>query len=237
MGEVLLEAEGIGKRYGRRVALDGFELTLGSGEIHGLLGPNGSGKTTALHILTGLLGADGGTVTIGGDPIDETSSRRNFGFAPDDLPLPGALTGLEYLQLHDSLRGRSDFPSTDTLIAEFGLTDELGKAVADYSHGMRRKLQVVAAVMHEPRVLVLDEPYRGLDPYASAALRDLILDVAAGGGAVLIATHDLLRAERDCHRVTLLDHGVTVLQDDVDALIGPDCTLEHVFLERTAVAA
>ncbi|NQX27775.1 ABC transporter ATP-binding protein [Microbacteriaceae bacterium VKM Ac-2854] len=234
----VLDVFNITKRYGEVAAIDNFSLTVERGQIHGLLGPNGSGKTTSLHIVTGLLRADSGTVTICGEPIESKKSRAYMGFAPDDLPLPGSLTGREYLAFHDAMRSRHDRLRAAELIRALGLGKDLNKQIAQYSHGMKRKVQVIAALVHQPDVLILDEPFRGLDPDAAAVLRSLIVSFARSGRAVLIATHDLLRAERDCDQVTILSKGATVATGSPQALV-LGCkaaeNLEDVFLTVTGL--
>jgi ABC-2 type transport system ATP-binding protein len=203
-----------------------------------LLGPNGSGKTTSLHILTGLITADQGTVTVCEEPIESKESRSKMGFAPDDLPLPGTLTGREYLDFHDAMRSRHDRLRAAQLIRALGLSRDLDKQINQYSHGMKRKIQVVAALSHAPEVLILDEPFRGLDPDAAAVLRNLITSFARSGRAVLIATHDMLRAERDCDRVTILSKGITVASGSPRDLVENTpaaLDLEGVFLNVTGL--
>jgi len=236
----ILDAHALVKRFGRRTVLDDVAIAIDAGAIHGLLGPNGSGKTTCLSLITGLLEPDGGTIVVDGLDVSSPASRLRFGFAPDDLPLPGALTGREYLALHDALRARDDRERATELADLLRLDDALDRPVADYSHGMRRKLQLVAAVMHEPRLLVLDEPFRGLDPEAATILRALLVGFAGAGGAVLVATHDLLRAERDCDAVTILDGGAVVAAGSPAELRArhPGArSLDDVFLEVTGRAA
>jgi ABC-2 type transport system ATP-binding protein len=236
----ILDAHALTKRYRRTTVLRDVSIEIEAGAIHGLLGPNGAGKTTCLHLVTGLLEADGGGVLIGGADVAVPASRRLFGFAPDDLPLPGALTGREYLALHDALRERDDRARAAELADLLRIADALDRPVGDYSHGMRRKLQLVAAVMHDPLLLVLDEPFRGLDPESAVALRALVIAFARAGRAVLIATHDLLRAERDCTAVTILDHGSVVASGSPARLLAdhPHArTLDDVFLAVTGRAA
>lgn len=233
-----VDARGVGKRYGKQVALSDFSLRLEAGKIYGLLGPNGSGKTTGLHILTGLLTPTEGSVLIGGVPITEKRSRDLYGFAPDDLPLPVALTGREYLEFHHAMRRRKDGPRARDLADLFGLADDLDKQVGQYSHGMRRKLQVIAALSHEPQIVILDEPFRGLDPDAAAALRDVLTGFSRSGRTVLIATHDLLRAERDCDEVTILANGRVVATGSPQALLaqhGGIPNLEGLFMSVTGL--
>jgi ABC-2 type transport system ATP-binding protein len=232
----VMTAQQLSKRYGKRVALDQVSLSVSAGAIHGLLGPNGSGKTTALHVITGLIEPDSGAVEVDGLNITEKLSRANLGFAPDDLPLPTALTGREFLTLHDALRSRDDRDRAELLAEALGIGADLEEMVGNYSHGMQRKIQLIAAVMHNPALLILDEPFRGLDPESAATVRGLIFRFVSGGGGVLIATHDMLRAERDCHAVSILARGRIVASGAPSELIaahpGSD-NLEGAFLRAT----
>jgi ABC-2 type transport system ATP-binding protein len=235
----ILDAHALTKRYRRTAVVADVSIAIEPGTIHGLLGPNGSGKTTCLHLITGLLEADHGTVLIGGLDVANRASRALFGFAPDDLPLPGALTGREYLAVHDALRARDDRGRAAELAELLRIDDALDRPVGDYSHGMRRKVQLVAALMHDPLLLVLDEPFRGLDPESAVALRALLVAFARAGRAVLVATHDLLRAERDCAEVTILDRGSIIASGSPGFLLAKHPrtrTLDDVFLEVTGRA-
>ncbi|TPX02440.1 ABC transporter ATP-binding protein, partial [Schumannella luteola] len=157
---VLLDAERISLTRGSRRVLQPVDLRVRAGRSHALLGPNGAGKTTTLGILTGLLPPTTGRVEVDGLDLREPAARALVGYAPDDLPLPAALTGAEYLTLHDRLRRRDDRARAAELCALLGIRDSLARQISEYSHGMRRKLQFVAAVVHDPLVLILDEPYR-----------------------------------------------------------------------------
>jgi ABC-2 type transport system ATP-binding protein len=209
---VLLEAEGITLTRGSRTVLQPVDLRVRAGRPHALLGPNGAGKTTTLNILVGLLEPTAGCVRVEGIDIREPAARSLVGYAPDDLPLPGALTGREYLRLHDRLRRRDDRERADALCTLLGIRDSLDRQIVEYSHGMRRKLQFIAAVMHDPLVLVLDEPYRGLDPRAAAFVHRYLEGFVSAGRALLVATHDLARAERDSSWVWLIDGGAVVAE-------------------------
>ncbi|WP_186317552.1 ABC transporter ATP-binding protein [Curtobacterium sp. 9128] len=231
--EAVLRVRQISKRYRKDVALQELDLEIPAGEIHGLLGSNGSGKTTALHMITGILSADSGTVQHMGIPLAETASRLQFGFAPDDLPLPLGLTGSEFLQLHDAFRDRRDFSRAEEYAGVFGVRDALSRPMAAYSHGMKRKLQLVAALMHEPSLLILDEPFRGLDPQTSGVLEDAITFFTAAGGSVLMATHDLLRAQHHCDSLTILHRGHKVVSGAPKALIHEYGSLHACFTSST----
>ncbi len=233
----LLQVARVSKRYRKTLALHEVSFDLASGGIYGLLGPNGSGKTTCLHLITGLIQPTRGTITLGGIAVQDKRSRFLLGFAPDDLPLPASLTGREYLDLHDRLRGRDDRHRAQALAAALGIDDDLHRQISEYSHGMKRKIQIIAAAMHRPELLILDEPFRGLDPDSAFVLRDLMESFTASGRTILIATHDMLRAERDCrtvfilHKGELLDSGPPVgLRKKYGA-----SDMETVFLEATGV--
>lgn len=235
--ETVLRVRQISKRYRRDVALLDLDLEIRAGEIHGLLGSNGSGKTTALHIITGIIPADRGTVHHLGIPLTEPASRLQFGFAPDDLAVPLGLTGTEFLQLHDSFRSRADFSRAEEYAEVFDVHDALSRPMAAYSHGMKRKLQLVAALMHEPSLLILDEPFRGLDPQTSAVLEDAITFFTTTGGSVLMATHDLLRAEHHCHSLTMLHRGSTVARGVPKNLVHEHGSLHACFTNSTGTQA
>lgn len=235
----ILRAHAVTKRYRDTTVLDGFSVEVRAGEVHGLLGPNGSGKSTALHVIAGLIPADDGVVMIEGVPVDRKQSRRHLGFAPDDLPLPTTLTGAEYLDFHAAMRRVDDHGRRDRLVSALAMEASLNRPVGEYSHGMKRKIQLIAATVHGPELVILDEPFRGLDPDAGAVLRHLVREIASSGRAVLMATHDMLRAERDCDTVTILHAGVTVAQGGPGGLMAEarSDSLESVFMERTGLSA
>lgn len=233
-----LDVRDVSKRYGRTQALDRFTLQVDPGEIVAITGPNGAGKTTALRIITGLNPPTHGTVLLSGLPHSDPKSRVGLGFAPDDLSPPGHLTGREFLRFHDAMRGRADTPRALTLAEVFEVGEALDRPIADYSHGMTRKIQVIGAVMHAPTLLVLDEPFRGLDAEAAASLRSLLLTLRNRGTAVLVATHDLPLAERMMDRVLILSRGVIVEEGTPEAVVRSrgGGSLEEAFLLATGPA-
>lgn len=232
----LLEAEGLTKRYGKSTVVDTVSFTIPAGVVAGLLGPNGAGKSTCLHMLTGVVPPDAGRVSIGGIPVSEPSAKLGFGFAPDDLPLPEALTGREYLVFHDRLRGRTDLERALEIVDAFDIVSAVDRQIAEYSHGMKRKIQLAAALMHTPDLLILDEPFRGLDPDATAVLSHLVGSMSRSGCSVLMATHDLARAETMCDEVVILDRGrvaATGQPQDLVHRFGRGESLETAFLVMT----
>lgn len=234
----VLSVDQVSKRYGRTLALDRFSLAVGAREIVAIIGPNGAGKTTALKIITGLQPATEGDVRIRGRTHADPSARAELGFAPDDLPPPGHLTGREFLRFHDAMRGRHDLPRALTLAEVFELAADLDRPVSDYSHGMTRKLQLIGAVMHAPALLVLDEPFRGLDAEAAASLRALLAAIRTRGTAVLVATHDLPLAERMMDRVVIISQGRIVEEGTPEEVVRSrgSHNLEEAFLLATGPA-
>lgn len=235
--KTVLKVEGVCMRYGDTEVLHDFSLEIEKGYIYGLLGPNGSGKTTALHVISGLIKPTVGKVKIHGIDISDKISRQHIGFAPDDLPLPFALTGNEYLNFHHSMRGQNNTKAAHILAEAFGISKDLKKVIEEYSHGMKRKIQLVSAVCHVPDLLILDEPFRGLDPDAANILQNMMKDFVDSGRSILVATHDMYRAQEECDYVTILQHGRTLSKGKPSELINQQevFSLEEYFLEKTGL--
>ena len=223
-----IDIVGLRKAYGKTTALDGLDLRVESGEVHGFLGPNGSGKTTTIRILLGLLRADGGSVSLlGGDPWSQaTALHRRLAYVPGDVSLWPNLTGGEVIDLLGKLRGGLDPARRGSLLDRFEL-DPTVKARA-YSKGNRQKVALVAALASDVELLLLDEPTSGLDPLMEAAFRACIEEERAGGRTVLLSSHILSEVEQLCDRVTIVRLGKTVET-------GSLADLRH--LTRTSVAA
>jgi ABC-2 type transport system ATP-binding protein len=235
----ILEVRELTKRYGSKNAVQRVSFGVASGEIVGLLGPNGSGKSTTLHCLTGILEPTSGDILIDGFPHSEPSAKDAFGFLPDDLPLPESLRASEVMTLHRRLRPNFDAELAAYLIELLGLAEHMQGRVGQYSHGMKRKLQLALALAHGPRLLILDEPLRGLDPEAAIILDTIMRTFTAQGGAVLVATHDLLAAQHYCERVVILAGGEMVAAGEPAQLIADRGvrSLEQVFVEVTGLQA
>src|SRR5262250_2897569 len=223
-----IEVSGLHKSFGKTVALDGLDLTVAAGEVHGFLGPNGAGKTTTIRILLGLLRADGGTARLlGGDPWrDVVTLHRRLAYVPGDVSLWPNLTGGEVIDLLGKLRGGLDPSRRASLLERFEL-DPTVKARA-YSKGNRQKVALVAALASDVELLLLDEPTSGLDPLMEAAFRACVEDERERGRTVLLSSHILSEVEALCDRVTIIRRGRAVES-------GSLADLRH--LTRTSIAA
>jgi ABC-2 type transport system ATP-binding protein len=224
----VIAASGLRKSYGKTVALDGLDLSVTEGEVHGFLGPNGSGKTTTIRILLGLLRADGGSVSLlGSDPWRAaTALHRRLGYVPGDVTLWPNFTGGEIIDLLGRLRGGMDAKRLAGLLERFELDPT--KKVREYSKGNRQKVALISALAAEAELLILDEPTAGLDPLMEAVFRECIEEEARAGRTVLLSSHILSEVEALCQRVTIIRAGRTV---EAGTLAG----LRH--LTRTSITA
>jgi ABC-2 type transport system ATP-binding protein len=211
------------KRYGARVAVDDLSLDVRPGEILGLLGPNGAGKSTTMHVATGLLRPDAGTVSIGthGAP-SSPAARRRLGLAPQNLAIYDLLSAEENLAFFGQLYGLSGAAlaaRVEASLAFAGLNDRRRDRVGDYSGGMKRRLNIAAAVLHEPELVLLDEPTVGVDPQSRNAIFDSIEALKAQGRTILYSTHYMEEAVRLCDRVAIIDAGKVLALDTVPGLM------------------
>ncbi len=208
----LLRADQLSKRFGELVAVDRVSFHVGEGEIYGLLGPNGAGKTTTISMLCGLLRPDGGGVQIDGRDFwaDPQAARRIMGVVPQEIALYEELTGRENLEFWGRLAGlepRAARARADEVLTALSLADRAGDPVKKYSGGMKRRINLGCALLHHPRLLLLDEPTVGIDPQARLNILEFIRGLVADGMALLYTTHYLEEAESLCHRIGIIDHG------------------------------
>ena len=216
----MLELDGLTKRYGARVALDGLTFSVPPGQVVGLLGPNGSGKTTAMRSVFGVIPADAGEVRYQGVPLG-VEQRRRFGYMPEERGLYPDMRVRDQLVYFARLSGVGADDAgrrTDGLLERLGLTDRAGDAVEKLSLGNQQRVQLAAALVHEPDVLVLDEPFSGLDPLAAASLSEIVQDAARAGRTVLFSSHQLDLVEDLCESVAVIDHGRLVMEGRVSDL-------------------
>lgn len=237
--ELALETRGLRKNFGDLLAVGGIDLAVPKGSFYGFLGPNGAGKSTTIKCLTGLLKPTSGEYRILGlDPIaDPVGVKRRIGVVPEDLALFDRLSGAETLsfvgQVHGldaaNIRSRSK-----ELLTLMDLTGAAGDMVADYSHGMRKKLALSAALLPAPRLLFLDEPFEGIDAVASRQIKELLSQFVRGGGTVFLTSHILEIVERLCDHIGVIQHGRLVAQGPMVELrsgVGVGKTLEEIFLD------
>ena len=234
-GASALVVKGVTKAFGDTRAVDGIDLTVPTGIFYGLVGPNGAGKTTTLSMIAGLLRPDRGSIRVNGvDAVsDPLGAKRQMGVLPDRLRTFDRLTGRQLLHYYGVLRG---LPSavvesrTADLARAFDLSDSLGRAVSDYSAGMVKKVMLAGAMIHSPRLLVLDEPFESVDPVSSAIILDILRTYVAHGGTVILSSHGMDLVERVCSRVAVLVAGQVLAEGTVDEVRG-ELTLEQRFIE------
>ncbi|MGW8849989.1 ATP-binding cassette domain-containing protein [Streptomyces xiamenensis] len=231
-----IEVTGLVKTFGRTRALDGLDLTVRSGEVHGFLGPNGAGKSTTIRVLLGLLRADTGTATLlGGDPwADAVALHRRLAYVPGDVELWPSLTGGEAIDLLGRLRGRLDARRRAELIERFDLDPT--KKGRTYSKGNRQKVAIVAALASDAELLLLDEPTAGLDPLMEVVFQDVILQAKAAGKTVLLSSHILAQVEKLCDRVSIIRLGKTVQSGTLDEMRHLTRTTIEAVTERPSAA-
>jgi ABC-2 type transport system ATP-binding protein len=242
-----IEASGLAKRYGDFVAVDGISFEVGRGEVVGFLGPNGAGKTTTMRMLTGFLPASDGTARIAGHDIfsDPLAARRAVGYLPETPPLYPEMTVESYVRHVASLKDvpraeRKD--AVDSALERCGLSDVRRGVIRDLSKGFRQRVGLAQAIVHNPPVLVLDEPTVGLDPTQIREIRGLIADLAAPGKGdrqqtVLLSTHILPEVAAICSRVILIHRGRKVLDQPIAELVSGGGSLEEVFGRMTSTDA
>ncbi|MCU1403268.1 MAG: transporter ATP-binding protein [Microbacteriaceae bacterium] len=232
---IVLALTRLSKSFDDKHAVDDITLTVAAGSIFGIVGPNGAGKTTTLSMVTGLLRPDAGTIRVHGADVwtDPVVAKRNMGVLPDRLRLFDRLTGSQLLYYSGILRGLSDGAvksrSTD-LANAFGLEDALDRLVADYSAGMTKKIALAAAMIHSPRLLVLDEPFESVDPVSAANVIEILQNYAAAGGTVVLSSHSMDLIQRICDSVAVVVDGRLLALGTVDEVRG-DQSLEERFVE------
>lgn len=240
----LIESRELVKKYGEKIAVDGVSFEVAAGEIFGFLGPNGAGKTTTIKMIVGLLKPTSGSVRVAGFDVQSEPllAKASCGYVPDEPNLYPKLSGRELLRFVGSLyrlppeqvRRR-----TDELLRLFELAQAGDDTIDSYSHGMQQKTALAAALVHDPRVLVLDEPTVGLDPRSARLIKDLLRQMADRGAAVFLSTHILEIAERMCDRIGIINQGRLIAvgtMDQLRSLSAGKTSLEDIFLNLTGGA-
>ena len=231
----MLDIQHLTKTYGEKKAVDDLTLHIAPGEIYGFIGHNGAGKTTTLKSVVGILQFDQGEITIGGKSIktDPLACKRLLAYIPDNPDLYDYMTGIKYLNFIADVFGvdaQTRQARIRTYADTFELTGDLAQPIAAYSHGMKQKLAIIAAWLHDPRLIVMDEPFVGLDPKAAHTLKGMMRQVCDNGGAIFFSTHVLEVAEKLCDKVAIIKGGRLIRSGTMEEVKGDD-SLEEVFLE------
>ena len=223
------------KRYGEKKAVDDLSLHIAPGEIYGFIGHNGAGKTTTLKAVVGILPFEEGEITINGVSVktDPLTCKRQLAYIPDNPDLYDYMTGSKYLNFIADIFGVGAEERQERIrkYADlFELTDDLAQPIAAYSHGMKQKLAIISASLHQPKLIIMDEPFVGLDPKASHTLKGMMREVCDQGGAIFFSTHVLEVAEKLCDKVAIIKGGRLIRAGTMEEVKGDD-SLEEVFLE------
>ena len=231
----MLYIEHLTKTFGEKKAVDDLSLHIAPGEIYGFIGHNGAGKTTTLKSVVGIQQFDSGRITIGGHSIqvDPIACKKMLAYIPDNPDLYEFMTGIQYLNFIADIFGVEESARQERIrkYADlFELTTDLAQPVAAYSHGMKQKLALISAWLHEPKLILMDEPFVGLDPKASHILKGMMREVCDAGGAIFFSTHVLEVAEKLCDKVAIIKGGKLIRSGTMEEVKGDD-SLEEVFLE------
>ena len=231
----MLKIEHLTKTYGEKRAVDDLSLHIRPGEIYGFIGHNGAGKTTTLKAVVGILQFDAGEITIDGKSIknEPLACKREIAYIPDNPDLYDFMTGIKYLNFVADIFGvgaRQRQERIRKYADAFELTEDLAQPIAAYSHGMKQKLAIIAAWLHEPQLILMDEPFVGLDPKAAHLLKGMMREICDRGGAIFFSTHVLEVAEKLCDKVAIIKGGKLIRSGTMEEVKGDD-SLEEVFLE------
>ena len=231
----MLYIQHLTKRYGEKKAVDDLSLHIAPGEIYGFIGHNGAGKTTTLKAVVGILPFEEGEITINGTSIkaDPLTCKRQLAYIPDNPDLYDYMTGSKYLNFIADIFGVGAEERQERIrkYADlFELTDDLAQPIAAYSHGMKQELAIISAWLHQPKLIIMDEPFVGLDPKASHTLKGMMREVCDQGGAIFFSTHVLEVAEKLCDKVAIIKGGRLIRAGTREEVKGDD-SLEEVFLE------
>lgn len=231
----MLKIENLTKVYGEKKAVDGLSLHIQKGEIYGFIGHNGAGKTTTLKSCCGILNFEEGEIYVDGVSVKESprACKEKIAYIPDNPDLYAYMTGIQFLNFVADIFKVSQTERKQRIheYAEaFALTQDLAQPISSYSHGMRQKLAIISALVHAPKLVIMDEPFVGLDPKASHTLKEIMRQICADGGAIFFSTHVLEVAEKLCDKVAIIKDGKLIKTGTMDEVKG-DSSLENVFLE------
>jgi len=230
----MLEIKNVTKKYGNKVAVNNVSLTVNDGEIFGFIGPNGAGKTTLIKAIACIHDFDEGEIIINNKSLknNEMLCKKEIAYIPDNPDIYQNLTGIEYLNFVCDIYEVAKEERKNLIekyAKDFGIFNNLGDLIESYSHGMRQKLVLISAFIHKPKLLILDEPFVGLDPSASKILKDLMKELTKEGGIIFFSSHVLEVVEKLCDKIAIIKDGIIVKSGDMESVI-KDKNLETVFL-------
>ncbi|MBQ8831583.1 MAG: ABC transporter ATP-binding protein [Oscillospiraceae bacterium] len=231
----MLRIENLTKKYGDKTAVDGLSLHIRPGEIYGFIGHNGAGKTTTIKSVCGILQFDGGDIFVNGVSVkaDPIACKKEIAYIPDNPDLYEFMSAIKYLNFVADIYGVDAVTRQERIsryAQVFGMTADLAQPISSYSHGMKQKLAIIAALVHDPKLMIMDEPFVGLDPKASHDLKEIMREKCARGHAVFFSTHVLEVAEKLCDNIAIIRGGRLVVSGRTEDVVG-DTSLEEVFLE------
>lgn len=234
-GRLMLKISNLTKTYGDKKAVDHLNLHIHPGEIYGFIGHNGAGKTTTIKAACGILQFDAGEIFVDGVSIkeDPIACKSKIAYIPDNPDLYEFMTGIQYLNFIADIFGVSEADRQERIrkyATDFEILDDLAQSVSAYSHGMKQKLAIISALIHEPKLIVMDEPFVGLDPKASHLLKETMKNICENGSAIFFSTHVLEVAEKLCDKVAIISGGKLMKSGTMEEVKG-DTSLEDVFLE------
>ena len=233
----MLKIDHVTKHYkGSNKGVSDISLHIAPGDIYAFIGHNGAGKTTTLKCVAGIHGFDAGEITIDGIDIskDPIKSKQCFAYIPDNPDLYEYLTGIQYLSFVADVFGVSAADREERIKTygdAFEITPSLGDLISSYSHGMKQKLAIISALVHQPKLLILDEPFVGLDPKAAVILKDIMRKLCAEGGAIFFSTHVLDVAEKLCNKVAIIKDGTLIASGTMEEIVKDGQSLESIFME------
>ena len=233
----MLKINHLTKHYkGSNKGVTDISLAIEPGDIYAFIGHNGAGKTTTLKCVVGIHGFEEGEILINGTSVKEDPMlcKQQFAYIPDNPDLYEYLTGIQYLNfIADIFEVPAEVRQTriEKYADAFGITASLGDLISSYSHGMKQKLALISAMVHEPKLLILDEPFVGLDPKAAVVLKDMMRELCANGGAIFFSTHVLDVAEKLCNKVAIIKDGVLIASGNMDEIVKQGESLESIFME------
>ena len=230
----MLKITNLTKKYGNKKAVDNLTLHIKPGEIYGFIGHNGAGKTTTIKACCGILGFDEGEILIDGDSIKASpiECKKKMAYIPDNPEMYDFMSGIAYLNFIADVYGvsKTDRGKIDKYAELFSITSSLAQPISSYSHGMKQKLAIISALIHSPKLLIMDEPFVGLDPKAAHSIKEIMREICNDGGAIFFSTHVLEVAEKLCDKIAIIKNGKLIVSGSTEEVKGSD-SLEDVFLE------